>query len=191
MCIYILDRILQQQPKCFPVRHQGSVISSFITLWFRIVLSRTEHLSIIVADLTKKRGLMSGELRQELSILSQHYYSPSRLHVGRNHQRHTPPLSLLANPQTPDSILQSMPNHTAPSQPPQNVLIIICRVEDQLKERLRGSFRGANLIIYLFKTNCLGFNSPERSIPKGFWEENEVGRLKLGDTLSLPLRRIK
>lgn len=173
------------------MRQRASVLSSFITLRFRIVLSRTEHLSIIVADLTKKkRGLTSGELRQELSTLSQHYYSASCLHVGRNHQRHTPPLSLLANPQTPDSILYSMPNQTSPpSQPPQNVLIIICRVEDQLKARLRGSFRGANLIIYLFKTNCLGFNSPECSIPKGFWEENEVGRLKKGDTLSLPMRR--
>lgn len=98
MCIYTLDRLLQHQPKCFPVRHHGSVISSFITLWFRIVLSHTEHLSIIAADLTKKRGLTSGELRQELSTLSQHYYSPSRLHVGRNHQRHSSSRSTIKSP---------------------------------------------------------------------------------------------
>ncbi len=92
---------------------------------------------------------------------------------------------------SPDPRLNPLQNAqpNVPSQPPQNVLIIICRVEDQLKARLRGSFRGANLIIYLFKTNCLGFNSPECSIPKGFWEENEVGRLKQGDTLSLPIKR--
>lgn len=75
--------------------------------------------------------------------------------------------------------------------PLQNVLIIICRVEDQLKERLRGSFRGVNLIIYLFKTNCLGFNSLEHGIPKGFWEERDKGPFSKGDTLSLLVREWK
>lgn len=125
----------------------------------------------------EERGLTSGELRQEPSTLSQHYYSASRLHVVRNHQRHTPPLSLLANPRTPDSILYSVPNQTSPPNTPPNVLIIICRVEDQLKARLRGSFRGANLIIYLFKTNCLGLIPPSVAFLK-----DSGRRMKWGDS---------